>query len=351
MSERTVGGIALYPTGNTQASWYFMSLATGKRITGYQQTVLPITNDVITRVHDLASAQNQERIENGGNLSFRWRPDDDAMTFIDTFEEAVDQQNSDYVQHESVENEAQDINTIDTCIEPDVNSHTNNTIPTSLDDINEANDNDLINKVIQNDKVIQSKERYDNIEIKERGSVESLTRDISELSVDESSSIHDIQQDDSNFDTSQDLNILPPVHTIINDVQQHSTTDNDDTEKDVTQASEPSIASSDIQSSQSNHRYNLRSSNQYSGYNLRPRENINYSHSQVGKQFMQMAKLQYPEFNNIKSTKKKAKFNKKKTKSNLAIRDTFKRIVAVCFNQMSAKKGIKNMSKLLLMQF
>ena len=56
---------------------------------------------------------------------------------------------------------------------------------------------------------------------------------------------------------------------------------------------------------------------------------------------MQMAKLQYPEFNKVNSAKKKAKLNKKKTKSNLVIRDTFKRIVAVCFNQMSAKKGIK----------
>ena len=70
MSERTVGAIALYPSGNVQSSWYFMSLATGKRITGYQWTVLPITSDVITRVHDLATAQDQERIEDGGNLTF-----------------------------------------------------------------------------------------------------------------------------------------------------------------------------------------------------------------------------------------------------------------------------------------
>ena len=71
MTERTIGGIALYPTGNVQASWYFMNLTTGKRFTGYQWTVLPITDGVITRVHDLATAQDQELIEDGGTLTFR----------------------------------------------------------------------------------------------------------------------------------------------------------------------------------------------------------------------------------------------------------------------------------------
>jgi hypothetical protein len=327
MSERTVGGIAMYPTGNTQASWYFMSLATGKRITGYQWTVLPITNDVITRVHDLASTQNQERIEEGGNLAFRWRPDDDVMTFIDNFEEEVDQQNSDYVQEEPVENELQDDNPVNTYVEPEVSSHIDNTIPISID--NQVNNNDPINKVIENDKHVQFKERDDIIEIKERSPIESLTRDISELDIDETSSINDDQPNDDVFDTSSDLNILPPEHTIVNDIK-HNTTNDDDKEEEPTQASTSLNDSNTAPPSTSPHQYNLR-----------PRKNINYSDSKVGKQFMQTTKLQYPEFNKVKSTKKKAKLNKKKAKSNLVIRDAFKRIVAVCFNQMSAKKGIK----------
>jgi hypothetical protein len=98
MTERTVSAIAIYPTGNTQASWYFLSLATGKCITSYQWTVLPTMADVITCVHDLANAQNQERIEDGGDLVFKWHPEQSAMTFCDNLEEDVDKINMDYVQ-------------------------------------------------------------------------------------------------------------------------------------------------------------------------------------------------------------------------------------------------------------
>ena len=97
MSEHTVGAIALYSTGNVQSSWYFLSLATGKRFTGYQWTVLPITSDVITQVHDLVTAQNQERIEDGGNLVFRWRPDQQAILFTGFLDKEVDNINADYV--------------------------------------------------------------------------------------------------------------------------------------------------------------------------------------------------------------------------------------------------------------
>lgn len=97
MSERTLGSIALYPSGNVQSSWYFMSLATGKIFTGYQWTLLPITSDVITQFHDLATAQNQERIEDGGNITFRWSPDQTEMSFENILVEEVDTVNMDYV--------------------------------------------------------------------------------------------------------------------------------------------------------------------------------------------------------------------------------------------------------------
>ena len=36
ISEHTFSAIAIYSTGNAQASWYFLSLTTGKRFIGYQ---------------------------------------------------------------------------------------------------------------------------------------------------------------------------------------------------------------------------------------------------------------------------------------------------------------------------
>ena len=51
---RTVGVIALYELGNAQGGWIFMSLATGKEIHGYAWDVLPIAEEVINRVHELA---------------------------------------------------------------------------------------------------------------------------------------------------------------------------------------------------------------------------------------------------------------------------------------------------------
>ena len=130
MSERTASAIALYSTGNIQASWYFLSLATGKRITGYQWTVLPITTDVLHRVHDLATAQNQERIEDGGNLTFRWRPDQNAMSFNNDLEEEVDLVNADYVPQDNALlaiEDTQEVTVND--IAPEISDDTINTPP------------------------------------------------------------------------------------------------------------------------------------------------------------------------------------------------------------------------------
>ena len=51
--SRTTGVTALYPSGNTQGSWYVMSLDTGRRIHRYQWDVLPISKCVIDRVNIL----------------------------------------------------------------------------------------------------------------------------------------------------------------------------------------------------------------------------------------------------------------------------------------------------------
>jgi Reverse transcriptase (RNA-dependent DNA polymerase) len=54
MATRTVGGIALRPTGNDQGGYYFFSLATGRILNRNHWTELPMPADVIDRIHVMA---------------------------------------------------------------------------------------------------------------------------------------------------------------------------------------------------------------------------------------------------------------------------------------------------------
>ena len=52
--ERTTGAIALEHNGNLQGGYKFLSLTTGRVLDRRNFTILPVTNDVIRRVHELA---------------------------------------------------------------------------------------------------------------------------------------------------------------------------------------------------------------------------------------------------------------------------------------------------------
>ena len=58
--SRTVGAIALRPTGNQQGGYFFMSLHTGRIINRLHVTKLPMPSEVIIRVDQLAEAQNMK---------------------------------------------------------------------------------------------------------------------------------------------------------------------------------------------------------------------------------------------------------------------------------------------------
>ena len=58
--SRTVGAIALRPTGNQQGGYFFMSLHTGRIISRLHATKLPMPSEVIIRVDQLAEAQNMK---------------------------------------------------------------------------------------------------------------------------------------------------------------------------------------------------------------------------------------------------------------------------------------------------
>ena len=53
MQTRTVGAIALCPTGNVQGGHFYLSLATGHRLNRIPTTPLPMPQEVINRVHSL----------------------------------------------------------------------------------------------------------------------------------------------------------------------------------------------------------------------------------------------------------------------------------------------------------
>jgi Zinc knuckle len=71
---RTLGAIALTPTGNAQGAYNFLSLATGARISRHNWHLLPITDTAIARVEALALHDGQPLIQDRG-LVVEWRPD------------------------------------------------------------------------------------------------------------------------------------------------------------------------------------------------------------------------------------------------------------------------------------
>ena len=78
---RSVGAIALYPSGNAQKTWYFMSLTTGKRLHRRNWTILPMGQEIIEQVHKLADTEGRKNIVN--NLSFEWRPGENMNDVIE----------------------------------------------------------------------------------------------------------------------------------------------------------------------------------------------------------------------------------------------------------------------------
>ncbi len=89
MLPRTTGAIALRPTGNVQGGYYFLSLTTGKRLSRFAWTALPMPDDAINRVHVLA-----RRNPAGGDVQFGRR---DGTLIPDTDADEDDLHDEDYV--------------------------------------------------------------------------------------------------------------------------------------------------------------------------------------------------------------------------------------------------------------
>ena len=92
--SRTTGCIALYPSRNGQGSWYFMSLDTGKRVHRYSWDVLPMSNDVISRVDALGKQEGQPMV--ASNFVFKWDQKGEDLGY-DSDPEDEDNVDYDYV--------------------------------------------------------------------------------------------------------------------------------------------------------------------------------------------------------------------------------------------------------------
>ena len=112
MATRTIGALALRPTGNTQGGYYFFSLSTGRILNRNRWTELPMPSDVITRIHAIA-----RRNPRGVQFSDRYLvpfildddipDDDDDSTYIDDATAGVNEDPND-TDNEDDDNEHDD---------------------------------------------------------------------------------------------------------------------------------------------------------------------------------------------------------------------------------------------------
>jgi hypothetical protein len=81
MAPRTIGALAMRPTGNAQGNYYFFSLSMGRIINRSHATKLPMPDNVIARVHVLA---RQQKVTPGLVFSdYNCQPYDDDEHFDD----------------------------------------------------------------------------------------------------------------------------------------------------------------------------------------------------------------------------------------------------------------------------
>jgi hypothetical protein len=111
MRSRTTGAIALSSTGNSQGHMHFLSLASGKRVTRGKWTVLPMPEEAILRVEQLATIDGQPPLQNS-RMIVEWRPDspfeddDDPDYVFDPSEEDDEFTMADYEPDTSIRGDA-----------------------------------------------------------------------------------------------------------------------------------------------------------------------------------------------------------------------------------------------------
>jgi len=159
MASCTSGAIALRPSGNAQGSYFFLNLHTGKRIIRNNCTVMPMTNEVINTIHQLAAACNKYKgiafTDKDGNIINDDNDDNEDITETTGVEDTMYGAGNTEITGVDNNDDNEDLNNnIDGNNNDDVNDVNHNT-NNDMNDVNE-NANDINNDT--NDG------NYDNID-------------------------------------------------------------------------------------------------------------------------------------------------------------------------------------------
>ena len=103
MMSRTVGALALRPTGNAQGGFYFLSLSTGRVLNRLRATALPMPDNVVDQVHRMA---RQQRANPG--LMFGSRSHVGTANGDDMNDLSDDEEDEDYMPGEQEGDESED---------------------------------------------------------------------------------------------------------------------------------------------------------------------------------------------------------------------------------------------------
>jgi Reverse transcriptase (RNA-dependent DNA polymerase) len=91
MRERTIGALALMPTGNDEGSWWFLSLNTWKAIKGNRGIMLPMTDEVIAHINERCKKNKKMDEFTYENMKIgRWKSTGFAEVTYDELPEAHD---------------------------------------------------------------------------------------------------------------------------------------------------------------------------------------------------------------------------------------------------------------------
>lgn len=110
MSPKTIGALALRPTGNAQGGYYFLSLSTGRVVNRTHATPLPMPNEVIDMVHRMVRQQKANPGivfgDRRNNTIFDdWEDEDDDDDGSYQYESELDDDDDD---HPDADNTSQD---------------------------------------------------------------------------------------------------------------------------------------------------------------------------------------------------------------------------------------------------
>ena len=222
MKHRSVPAVALR-SSNESGGHYFMSLLSGKRIHSHNWTELPIDDDVIARVEELASKENQPELPNKSPI-FEWAPgievepideEDESQLYEDTEDfssilhvqqNALSENDNTIIDVTNTEDENNDE-------EGSFNEEDINMTRTSGEDHNTESDAEL-----ENVEVDELNDSIQNDNDNDHNNIEDVSQD-----TDESKSL--LSHDDSDEESFQDANESKSTFLDDNSDEENKSTD------------------------------------------------------------------------------------------------------------------------------